>query len=40
MSWALGVENLDELGERIKKWLDLVQNRPPEGLHGEGQAAA
>lgn len=32
MSWALGVSNLDELGERIKKWIDLVQNRPPEGL--------
>ncbi len=32
MSWALGVENLNELGDRIKKWLDLVQNRPPDGL--------
>lgn len=32
MSWALGVSTLDELGDRIKKWLDLVQNRPPEGL--------
>jgi 4-hydroxy-3-polyprenylbenzoate decarboxylase len=32
MAWALGVENLDELGERIKKWLDIVQNRPPEGI--------
>jgi 4-hydroxy-3-polyprenylbenzoate decarboxylase len=32
MSWALGVNNLDELGDRIKRWLDLVQNRPPEGL--------
>ncbi len=32
MSWALGVNNLNELGERIKKWIDLVQNRPPEGL--------
>jgi 4-hydroxy-3-polyprenylbenzoate decarboxylase len=32
MSWALGVENLDELGDRIKRWLDLIQNRPPDGL--------
>jgi 4-hydroxy-3-polyprenylbenzoate decarboxylase len=32
MSWALGVESLNELGDRIKKWLDLVQNRPPDGL--------
>src|SRR5215469_1704362 len=32
MSWALGVNTLDELGDRIKRWLDLVQNRPPEGL--------
>jgi 4-hydroxy-3-polyprenylbenzoate decarboxylase len=32
MAWALGVANLDELGTRIKKWLDLVQDRPPEGL--------
>src|SRR2546426_11171021 len=32
MSWALGVNSLDELGERLKKWIDLVQNRPPEGL--------
>src|SRR5690348_11647352 len=32
MSWALGVDSLDQLGQRIKKWLDLVQNRPPEGL--------
>ena len=32
MSWALGVGNLDELGDRLKKWLDLVQNRPPEGI--------
>src|ERR1700674_3939492 len=32
MSWALGVQNLNELGERIKKWIDLVQSRPPEGL--------
>jgi 4-hydroxy-3-polyprenylbenzoate decarboxylase len=32
MSWALGVENLNELGDRLKKWLDLVQNRPPDGL--------
>jgi len=32
MSWALGVERLDDLGDRIKKWLDLVQNRPPEGF--------
>ena len=32
MSWALGVDSLDELGARIKKWLDLVQNRPPEGI--------
>src|SRR6266571_604013 len=31
MSWALGVETLDALGERLKKWLDLVQNRPPDG---------
>ncbi len=32
MSWALGVENLDELGERIKKWIDLAQGGPPGGL--------
>jgi 4-hydroxy-3-polyprenylbenzoate decarboxylase len=32
MAWALGVNSLDELGERVKHWLDLVQNRPPEGL--------
>src|SRR5215831_20591333 len=32
MSWALGVDSLDELGGRIKKWLDLVHNRPPDGL--------
>ncbi|HEX9037628.1 MAG TPA: menaquinone biosynthesis decarboxylase [Ktedonobacterales bacterium] len=32
MSWALGVNNLNELGDRIKKWLDIVQNRPPDGL--------
>jgi 4-hydroxy-3-polyprenylbenzoate decarboxylase len=32
MSWALGVENLNELGDRLKKWLDLMQNRPPDGL--------
>ena len=32
MSWALGVNNLDELGARIQRWLDIVQNRPPEGL--------
>src|SRR6266704_1420212 len=32
MSWALGVNNLDELGEGLKKWIDMVQNRPPEGL--------
>ncbi len=32
MSWALGVNNLDELGDRLQRWLDLVQNRPPEGL--------
>ncbi len=32
MSWALGVNNLDELGERLKKWIDMVQNRPPDGL--------
>ncbi|WIG62050.1 MAG: UbiD family decarboxylase associated with menaquinone via futalosine [Ktedonobacterales bacterium] len=32
MAWALGVQNLDELGARIQKWLDIVQNRPPEGL--------
>src|SRR5205807_6041799 len=32
MSWALGVNTLEELGERLKKWIDLVQNRPPEGL--------
>ncbi len=31
-SWALGVNNLNELGDRVKKWLDIVQNRPPEGL--------
>jgi 4-hydroxy-3-polyprenylbenzoate decarboxylase len=32
MSWALGVNNLNELGESLKKWIDMVQNRPPEGL--------
>ena len=32
MAWALGVERLDQLGDRLQKWLDLVQNRPPEGL--------
>ncbi|HEV2461443.1 MAG TPA: menaquinone biosynthesis decarboxylase [Ktedonobacterales bacterium] len=32
MAWALGVNTLDELGDRITKWLDIVQNRPPEGL--------
>jgi 4-hydroxy-3-polyprenylbenzoate decarboxylase len=32
MSWALGVENLDQLGDRIKRWLDIVQNKPPDGL--------
>jgi 4-hydroxy-3-polyprenylbenzoate decarboxylase len=32
MAWALGVETLDQLGDRIKKWLDIVQNRPPESL--------
>ena len=32
MSWALGVNSLDELGDRIKRWLDIVQNRPPDGL--------
>jgi len=32
MAWALGVEHLDQLGDRIKRWLDLVQNHPPEGL--------
>jgi 4-hydroxy-3-polyprenylbenzoate decarboxylase len=32
MSWALGVKNLNELGEQLKKWIDMVQNRPPEGL--------
>jgi 4-hydroxy-3-polyprenylbenzoate decarboxylase len=32
MSWALGVNNLDELGDRLKRWLDFVQDRPPEGL--------
>jgi len=32
MAWALGVNALDELGERISKWLDLVQNRPPDSL--------
>jgi 4-hydroxy-3-polyprenylbenzoate decarboxylase len=32
MSWALGVNDLDELGDRIKRWLDIVQNRPPDGL--------
>lgn len=32
MALALGVRRLDELGDRIKKWLDLVQNHPPEGL--------
>ncbi|HKV86242.1 MAG TPA: menaquinone biosynthesis decarboxylase [Ktedonobacterales bacterium] len=32
MSWALGVNSLDELGARIQRWLDIVQNRPPEGL--------
>src|SRR5262245_24311593 len=32
MSWALGVDDLNELGERIKKWLDLVQGGPPGGL--------
>jgi len=32
MSWALGVKSLNELGDRIKRWLDIVQNRPPEGL--------
>ncbi|MGH2502313.1 MAG: UbiD family decarboxylase domain-containing protein, partial [Ktedonobacterales bacterium] len=32
MAWALGVKSLDELGDRIKRWLDIVQNRPPDGL--------
>ena len=32
MAWALGVNTLDELGDGITKWLDIVQNRPPEGL--------
>jgi 4-hydroxy-3-polyprenylbenzoate decarboxylase len=32
MALALGVTNLDELGERLQKWIALVQNRPPEGL--------
>lgn len=32
MAWALGVESLDELGERVKKWIDLAQGGPPEGL--------
>jgi 4-hydroxy-3-polyprenylbenzoate decarboxylase len=32
MAWALGVERLNDLGLRLQKWLDLVQNRPPEGL--------
>ncbi len=32
MSWALGVNSLDELGERIKKWIDLMQGAPPDGL--------
>jgi 4-hydroxy-3-polyprenylbenzoate decarboxylase len=32
MSWALGVETLNQLGDRIQKWLDIVQNRPPESL--------
>src|SRR5258706_15433799 len=32
MSWALGVENLDQLGDRVKRWLDIVQNKPPDGL--------
>jgi 3-polyprenyl-4-hydroxybenzoate decarboxylase len=24
MSWALGVNNLNELGESLKKWIDMV----------------
>lgn len=32
MAWALGVDSLDDLGNRLKKWLDIVQNHPPEGL--------
>ena len=28
-SWALGVEHLDELGDRIRKLLGLVQGPPP-----------
>jgi 4-hydroxy-3-polyprenylbenzoate decarboxylase len=39
MAWALGVSQLDELGARIKKWLDLVQNRPPEGLLDKARLA-
>jgi len=34
MSWALGVNSLDELGERIKKWIDLAQGGLPGGLLG------
>lgn len=32
MAWALGVDTLDELGDRLQRWLDLAQNHPPEGL--------
>ena len=31
MSWALGVEHLDELGERVRKLLGLMQG-PPQGI--------
>src|SRR6476469_332758 len=34
MSWALGVKSLDELGDRIKKWIDLAQGGLPGGLLG------
>ena len=37
MAWALGVDHLDELTERVRKILAMVQG-PPSGLIGKAQA--
>ncbi|MBI4328367.1 MAG: menaquinone biosynthesis decarboxylase [Chloroflexi bacterium] len=39
MAWALGVDDLDELGERVRKLLHMVQG-PPQGLLNKLRALA